>query len=389
MNMFGLSVRSTGRLVDVSQLRYWIPGGVEVERTYPEAFVFDDQADAIGRSNLFTDLIWYLLTNKDTGAGDTISTAMLDRPSFELTSKFLVQNRIFCDTVIQEPTNIREYATSVAPLMLCNFVMKAGEFAVVPAVPVTSTGQIDLGRLVPSQVFGAGNIIADSLTIEYLPEEDRAPFKASATYREGQELQLPEEKNIFVRYAGSASDSLEGTVPLEQFPMAEWCTQRDQAVLACKYMLALRKHVTHSVTFKTSPDGLKLAPGDYIKLVTESNPFSGTRIGTISATGALTTIDQISDGTYEVEYYVPGSDGIRTGELIIKDNVSITLKNVVFSWGQTTSTSGIYMVEQLTVGEDMLVEIVATSFPVDSSGVPMISKDITTGDDSSMWAVSE
>ena len=46
-------------------------------------------------------------------------------------------------------------------------------------------------------------------------------------------------------------------MPLEQFEMAEWCTQKDQAVLACKYMLALRKHVTHSVTFKTTPqDGL-------------------------------------------------------------------------------------------------------------------------------------
>lgn len=389
MNMFGMSVRSTGRLVDVSQLRYWVPGGVEVDRTYPEAFIFDDQADAFGRSNLFTDLVWYLLTNKDTGAGDTISTAMLDRPSFVLSSKFLVQNRIFCDTVIQEPTNIREYASRIAPLMLCNFVMKAGEFAVVPAVPVTDSGEISLSSVPITQIFSEGNIIRESLTVEYLPEEDRAPFKASGTYREGEAQQLPEEKNIFVRYAGSASDSLEGTVPLEQFPMAEWCTQKEQAVLACKYMLALRKHVTHTVTFKTSPDGLGLAPGDYIKLVTQSNPFSGTRIGTISATGALTTIDQISDGTYEVEYYVPGSEGIKTGQLIIKNNVSITLKNVVFSWGQATNKSGVYMVEQLTIGEDMLVEIIATSFPVDENGVSIISKDITTGDDNSMWAVSE
>ena len=150
MNMFGMSVRSTGRLVDVSQLRYWIPGGVEVDRTYPGAFIFDDQTDDFGRSNLFTDLIWYLLTNKDTGSGDIVSTAMLDKPSFELTSKFLVQNRIFCDTVVQDPINIREYATQLAPLMLCNFVMKAGEFAVVPGIPVTSTGAIDTGRLVPT-----------------------------------------------------------------------------------------------------------------------------------------------------------------------------------------------------------------------------------------------
>lgn len=394
MNMFGMSVRSTGRLVDVSQLRYWIPGGVECHRTYPDAFIFDDQADDFGRSNLFTDLVWYLLTNKDTGAGDSISTAMLDEKSFELTSKFLVQNRIFCDVVIQDPINIREWATQVAPLMLCNFVMKSGEFAVVPAVPVTSAGEIDLGRLVPDAVFSEGNIIAESLTVEYLPEEDRAPFKASGTYREGQMLQLPEEKNVFVRYAGNASagdqgDNLEGTVPLEQFPMAEWCTQKDQAVLACKYMLALRKHVTHTVTFKTSPDGLALAPGDYIKVVTESNPFSDTRIGTVSETGAITSLEPIKDGTYPVRYYVPGSEAVQEGELVIKDNVSTTLKNVVFSWGGVTNDSGMYMVEQLTIGEDMLVEIIATSFPCDENGVPRISYDISQRDDSTMWAVSE
>ena len=84
------------------------------------------------------------------------------------------------------------------------------------------------------------------MAVEYLPEEDRAPFKASATYREGLALQLPEEKNVFVRYArdSSAGDdgtNLEGTVPLEQYQMAEWCTQKDQAVLACKYMLALHQ----------------------------------------------------------------------------------------------------------------------------------------------------
>ena len=86
---------------------------------------------------------------------------------------------------------------------------------------------------------------------------------------------------------------------------------------------------------------------------------------------------------------MPGSEGIKTGQLIIKNNVSITLKNVVFSWGQATNKSGVYMVEQLTIGEDMLVEIIATSFPVDENGVSIISKDITTGDDNSMWAVSE
>ena len=54
---------------------------MECHRTYPEAFIFDDQADDFGCSNLFTDLVWYLLTNKNTGAGDVVSTAMLEEES--------------------------------------------------------------------------------------------------------------------------------------------------------------------------------------------------------------------------------------------------------------------------------------------------------------------
>ena len=60
---------------------------------------------------------------------------------------------------------------------------------------------------------------------------------------------------------------------------------------------------------------------------------------------------------------------------------------MVFSWGKATNDSGMYMVEQLTIGEDMLVEIVATSFPCDDNGVPKISYDISQRDDSTMWAV--
>ena len=137
MNMFGLSARSTGRLVDVSQLRYWIPGGVPVERTYPAAYIFDEPGER-GRSNLFTDLVYYLLTNKETGAGDIINAELIDKESFELTSKFLVENKIFCDTVVQDQINIRDYATERAPLFLCNFVIKEGKFAMVPAVPVST-----------------------------------------------------------------------------------------------------------------------------------------------------------------------------------------------------------------------------------------------------------
>jgi hypothetical protein len=388
MNMYGLSVRASGRLTDVSQLRYWIPGGVQVYRTDPDSIV-DGNGEKIGRSNLFSDLVWYLLTNKDTGVGDLISSAMLDEESFVQTSRFLARNHIFCDTVIQDAVNIREYATIMAPLMLCNFVMVEGRFAVKPAIPVDAAGGISLNPVEIKAIFTAGNIIEGSFDIEYLQTEERAPFKASATYRTGEARQLPEESNVFVRYAGEASADLEGTVPLESFPMAEWCTRKDQAVLACKYMLALRKHVTHTVKFLTSPEGLGLAPGDYIKVSTISNPFSSSRLGTITADGDIKSLSPIEDGSYEVTVYTPGSDAPQKATLTVKNGESTAPRNVVFSLNQATSTSGVYQVEQLTVNDDQLVEVVASSFPCDENGVSRINQDILQDDGNTIWAVSE
>jgi hypothetical protein len=388
MNMYGLSVRASGRLTDVSQLRFWIPGGVQVYRTDPGS-ILDGNGERYGRSNLFSDLIWYLLTNDDAGAGDLISTAMLDEESFAATSIFLARNRIFCDTVVQDVVNIREYATSIAPLMLCNFVIKEGRFAVTPALPVDSSGALSLSPVPITAQFTAGNIIEGSFEIDYLSNEDRAPFKASATYRSGEARQLPEEDNVFVRYAGGASNNLEGTVPLEEFPMAEWCTRKEQAVLACKYMLALRKHVTHTVKFQTSPDGLALAPGDYIKVTTTANPFSSTRLGTINKDGKIKALSPMEDGEYKVLIYRPGAEAPERTVMTIENGVSVDVLNAVFSWSSETNTSAIYQVEVLTIGDDQLVEVVASSFPCDENGVSIINKDILQDDNSTIWAVSE
>ena len=114
-----------------------------------------------------------------------------------------------------------------------------------------------------------GNIIEGTFECTYIRAEERAEFKAVATYRTARTFELPERLSVIVRYAGPDT----GRNPIEEFDMADWCTQEEQAITSCKYMLALRKHVTHAVTFKTSPDGLSLKPGDFIRVLTQSNPL--------------------------------------------------------------------------------------------------------------------
>ena len=48
---------------------------------------------------------------------------------------------------------------------------------------------------------------------------------------------------------------------------------REHAVLAGRYFMALRKNITHGVTFKTLPDEMRgIGPGDYIRVRTDALP---------------------------------------------------------------------------------------------------------------------
>jgi hypothetical protein len=387
MTMFGLSIRSGRNITGIEQLRFWVPGGINVKRFYPQAPHFEDQSN-IGRSNLFSDLLYFLLTDKDAGAGDKVSTEMIDEESFAITAKFLSTNKIFCDIVLQEPVNIRNWATSVAPLMLCNFTISNGKFGVYPALPVNVNGRISLGAVPIAAIFTEGNIIEDTFECTYFRAEERADFKAVVIYRTAKQFELPERLSAIVRYAGPDT----GKYPIEEFDMADWCTQESQAVLACKYMLALRRHVTHAVSFKTSPEGLSLKPGDYIRVLTQSNPFIPTNIGTVDSNGRVRSVEPFDNGTYNITYYVQGdSQDVQTGSITIQNNVvtNSSYYGIVFSTSDPIAQSGVYFVERLTLDEDCMVEVVASSFPCDENLVSVIAKDVFAEDNSSTWWISK
>lgn len=387
MTMFGLSIRSGRNITGIDQLRFWVSGGINVKRWYPQAPHFETQ-DEIGRSNLFSDLLYFLLTDKDAGAGDKISAEMIDEESFALTAKFLSANKIFCDIVLQEPVNIRQWATQLAPLMLCNFTVSNGKFGIYPALPIDAGGNITLGAVPIAAIFTEGNIIEDTFECTYLRAEERAEFKAVATYRTAREFELPERLSVIVRYAGPDT----GRYPIEEFDMADWCTQEQQAITTCKYMLALRKHVTHAVSFKTSPEGLSLKPGDYIRVITQSNPFIPTNIGTVDVNGRVRSVEPFDDGAYNITYYVQGqSQDVQTGAITIQGGV-VTDSNyygIVFSTSDPIAQSGVYFVEQLTLDQDCMVEVVASSFPCDENLVSVIARDVLANNDSSYWWISK
>ena len=151
-------------------------------------------------------------------------------------------------------------------------------------------------------------------------------------------------------------------LPQEQFDLTQFCTSRDHAVKVAKYFLGLRKYVTHTVSFSTTVEGLNLRAGSYIKVITESSPYTEARNGTVSDTGVVTSVEPIKDGMYSVTFFKTGSEDIEGGLMQISDGkVSDTkFHDSVFSINLKEKHAHVYVVEQLTFSAEGTVDIVAS-----------------------------
>ena len=369
-----LALKASRNFSALDQMRVWLKEGIRVERLHP------DEGNAVGASNLFTDLVYYLLTDRRGGAGQllgaaTDATDLVDKAGLVTTSKFLRSNKLFFNGAISKPVNLREYISEMAPNFLCDFILADGRFSLKPSLPVDSDGYISTNAVEIKQLFTTGNILEDSFNIEYIDADERRKFKAVVRYREEKENQLPTEKTVTVRHAGG-----DGTEPIETFDLTDFCSTREHAELVGKYYLTLRERVTHTCTFNTTPYGLDLQPGSYIRVTTETSPYNAANNGTVSASGVVSSVRDLEDGSYNVLYYKTTTDVSDVEEAVMQiTNGSVTnstFHSSIFSIVSTTNSQNVYRVEQITLNEDNIVEIVASEFPCDSGLVSLMARDI-------------
>jgi hypothetical protein len=363
----GLALKASRNFTSLSQLRVWLANGISVRKFQSDALT------PIGPSNKFTDLVYYLLTDKVAGAGNVIAPQLIDTTSLTTTSQFLKQNKLFFDGAIEQPVNIRQYIGELAPFFLCNFVISNGQFAVLPAIPTDSTGSISIQPIQIKQLFTAGNILEDSFNVEYLSTEERKNFKAAVRYRQERRNQFPEERTLVVRWA-----DLPETATVETFDMTQYCTSRQHAFTVAKYFMSLRRRVTHTINFKTTPYGLDLAPGDYIRVVTQATPYSSANNGVIDGDGDITAATPLSDGKYKIFYWNASFNDPVIDTMTVAGGKAIEPKffNSVFTIEDATVSSSTYMVEQLTIDENNLVNIVAAHFPTTNQLNSIIALDV-------------
>ena len=369
MSTVGLSLKSTGEISGVEQLRLWSQTGINVTR-----LIEGDNAP----SNLFADLVFYLLKNKSQGVGNIVPAELVDEDSLRATARFLRANKIFYDGVIEDAESFRSFIYDNAPLQLCSFTIKNGRFGMIPALPVDSNDEISLQPVQVDQIFTAGNIIEDSLQLQYIDVSQRSNLRALVTWRVTVQNDLPYQASALMHWSDLGVNDRATTE--QSFDLSEFCTNREQALRTARYLLSVRRRVTKTVSFKTVPDVLGVQPGSYIRVITEASTYNSTANGSITDAGTLVSITTVEDGDYEALLYNPTTQEVTETTITIADN---TVSDSQYHGSLFTLLSGstdysVYQIESLNLEEDGLVSISAVEVPTDASGVSIVAKDVLT-----------
>ena len=361
--MAGLKLKSSDNFNQLDQLRTYLKNGIEVER------LIDGD---IASSNLLTDLLWYLVTNKDTGAGSILNQDLVDKALLTTTGRYLEANKLYWDDVIAEPVNLRSWLSEQAPSVLCFVSLKNGKMSLEPALPYDSNHKIDASNPVTiSAMFTEGNIIEDSLEFTWLELEERKMFQAAVIYQQSRVNQFPEQKTLIAYYGSDNSD-----LPIEEFTFNH-ITSDEHAAKVARYFLSLRKNLTHTITFKTLPWGLNLEAGKFIRVASEMSPYRPDNNGIIQDDGTIVAINALADGAYNVYYWERQTTAVSEGVLHVKNGKATELFNSVFSLKESAgSVSEIYQIEALDIDQDGIVTIKASNYAVNSSGVSQLAIDV-------------
>jgi hypothetical protein len=380
MSTIGFTVKSSGQIAEVSQMRLRSASGIPVKR-----LIEGDTAP----SNLLADLVFYLLTNESQGVGKVVPRELIDEESLRTTARFLRANRIFFDGVLEDSESFRSFLYDNAPLQLCTFTIKNGRFGMMPALPFNSNHEISLDPVNVQQIFTAGNIIEDTLQVQYIDVAQRSDIRALVTWRVTRGNDLPYQATALVEFKDT-----EGPKTEQAFDLSEFCTNRSQALRTAQFLLSTRRHISKTISFKTVPDALGVEPGSYIRVITEAATYNSAANGAITDAGTLQAIKYIDDGTYNALVYKPSTQEVFETKLDVANNAitDSSFYGSLFTLLEQNTDFSVYQIEQLTLEEDGLVSISAVEVPTSDSGVSLVAQDVLNDfnvEDQSIFKITE
>ena len=382
MAMIGLQLRSGKEWNDFSNLTYYAKQGRETIRMVDpisgDTAGYSPTSGIIGPTHLFPEILRALLRSPLVGANKLVPESMIDWPGFQEACKLCIANKWFWDGVLASPVNIREWAYENSAYFFLDFLILGGKLSLQPTFPVdpnqpslqgyTLSGAYDRLPTI-SALFTDGNIIKDSLQVSWYPAEQRLAPQVLITLRDEVENGFAETRNILVRLAESQqTDSI--SAPVEAVDFTGFCTSANHAVDFAKLLIQTRRYVTHTVTFKTFPEGLALAPGAYFKLASQARHVDQFQNGYVLNDGRVVTSSELS-GSNTVYWWRSGKLEVEQGTMTIDGNGYVTdnkFAGAVFTVYANAQSARVYKAELISYDNDGMVEITGSHVPQEASG---------------------
>ena len=359
MTVGGLRINSSSEWASFNSFSAYMQNGIVLEN------LIDGSAVA---SNLLPDIVFGMMTNTDWGAGKVLGAQQVDKDALKLSSQFCNANDFTWDGVVSERINFRDWVFRNAQYALLDATIVGGRFALIPAVPYTTSFEIG-NNLKPDikALFTDGNM--RDMKVSWFGPKERQLFQAEMLWRQETLNGFAKTRQFTMRLSdaegGSAKD------PVETFDMSGFCTSQLHAARYAFYALRLRQQVDHSITFQTTPQAaMGLAAGDYFKVASNSTHTSRFNNGSINDEGYVTSVDDLADGSYSVYFWNVGTEGVREGTIVVSDGKvsDSTFFNTVFTIVVASEQKRVYKLEALTYGEDGLVEISGSHMPLTNTG---------------------
>jgi len=376
----GLNIFASTEFNQLPQFSGYVTAGTKARRLLG--------SDAFESTNLFPDILRAYLTTDQYGLGEIIGDSLIDAQSFFDAADWCQKRRYFYDAVDAQRVNSIQFAADIAAYHLLELSQRGGKFALSPALIFPEDGPVPIRAL-----FTAGNILENTFRLQFLEESERQPIRVSAKWREErQRFDLtstgffPVEREVFVQEAGQSDSD-----PIESIDLSAFCTNAEHAIDVCCYLIRMRRLVTHSIAFSTTPDGLGagLAAGDYIKVAMDLSYYDQFSHGVILADGTVlsTRSDLLTPGTHEVTAWDGASDFVESLTVSVDSEGKASPAGIVFAKKTAVTETRTYKIEKITVSEEGTIEIEAVHHPTDENGLSEIAKNWTTYQTDSNWII--
>ena len=253
-----LNLRPIG-IYQFHQAHIFVERGIEVNRLLD---------GSTGSSRYYPDLVNYLM-----GETKILQNDQIDIDSLTIAARMNEAYSLFFNGILQTTNSLAEWVTRTAPYFLLSARQVDGKYGLMPVCPLDGNYQLKQTRIDPSFVITADQIVQGSYRRSYISNKDRKPTCLVMVYRDQPSASIGQTVTIEARYPGTA---LSG--PFEQHDLTEFCCRGEHAVYAARYILAKRRHTTHTCSLTMGREGRAIKPGDIVRVDLDLDTTDGKGI---------------------------------------------------------------------------------------------------------------